>query len=188
MDNYRLISRMTNDHTGPPLDHWSFWPSPPLSGSLMLANLYGLVASIISSGAILFEFPELLILARMVDSTSATVGLLALILFLQVRKFRIRNNFGRKWQKGSEMSNMVLKSKMIGSDPEFEVKKRGVRAQQMENFETIEGGDASWPIDTIRDGSETKTKISENFEGSEPRGKTLKIFRAVGFTPPPLFS
>ncbi|KAI3421166.1 hypothetical protein GPALN_014794 [Globodera pallida] len=52
-------------------------------GSLLLANLYGFVASLISIGSIMFEFPELLILGRLVASASATVGLLALVLFLQ---------------------------------------------------------------------------------------------------------
>ncbi|KAL3096759.1 hypothetical protein niasHT_029643 [Heterodera trifolii] len=42
-----------------------------------------LVGSLISIVSIIFEFPELLILARLVASASATVGLLALVLFLQ---------------------------------------------------------------------------------------------------------
>ncbi|KAL3087339.1 hypothetical protein niasHS_008658 [Heterodera schachtii] len=51
-----------------------------LIGPIYTENLVGSLISIVS---IIFEFPELLILARLVASASATVGLLALVLFLQ---------------------------------------------------------------------------------------------------------
>jgi hypothetical protein len=54
-----------------------------IAASLLLSNTYALVASLISCAAIVFEFPELLLLARLLASGNASLGLLALILFLQ---------------------------------------------------------------------------------------------------------
>jgi hypothetical protein len=53
------------------------------SGTILLANSYALVASLISTSSIVFEFPELLLMARLIAASAASVGLISLICFLQ---------------------------------------------------------------------------------------------------------